>query len=82
MALVYSGQQVQELITLVVVLVVATLLEVHIQQELVAQVVVEMGALVPATQQAVMQRLTLVEAVVLETLRPVIQKAEKAAPAS
>ena len=82
MALVYSGQQVQELITLVVVLVVVTLLEVHIQQELVAQVVVEMGALVPATQQAVMQRLTLVEAVVLETLRPVIQKAEKAVPAS
>jgi hypothetical protein len=67
---------------LVVVVVVGTLPEVHIQRQLVALVVVEMGALLPATQPVVMQRLTLVEVVVLETILTVTQKAEKAALAS
>ena len=62
---------------LVVVLVVDTLLEVHIQQELVVLVVAGMEEIVLSTQQVVMQHLTLVEVVVLETIRPVIQKAEK-----
>jgi hypothetical protein len=67
---------------LVAAVVVGTLLEVHIQRQLVALVVVEMGALVPATQPVVMQRLTLVEVVVLETITTAIQKAEKAVLAS
>ena len=67
---------------LVVVLVVDTLLEVHIQQELVVLVVAGMEALAVATRQVVMQRLIRVEVVEVETMRPVIQKAEKAARAS
>jgi hypothetical protein len=62
---------------LVVVLVVVTLLAVHIPQALVVLVVVGMEAIALSTQQVVTQRLTLAEAVVLETIRPVIQKAEK-----
>jgi hypothetical protein len=81
-ALVQSGQQVQEPIMLVVVLVVVILLELHIQQELEVLVVVGMEAIVLSTQQVGMQHLTLVEAVVLETLRRVIQKGETAVLAS
>ena len=62
---------------LVVVLVVDTLLAVPIHQGPGAMVVAGMEALAVATRQVVMQRLTLVEVVVLETIRPVIQKAEK-----
>ena len=62
---------------LVVVLVVDTLLAVPIHQELVVLVVAGMEEIVLSTQQVVMQHLTLVEVVVLETIRPVIQKAEK-----
>jgi hypothetical protein len=67
---------------LVVVLVVVTRMEVHIHQELVVLVVVGMEAIALSNQQVVTQRLTLVEAVVLETIRPVLQKAEKAVLAS
>jgi hypothetical protein len=67
---------------LVVVLVVDTLLAVPIHQGPGAMVVVGMEAIVLSTQQVVTQHLTLVEVVVLETIRPVIQKAEKAVLAS
>ena len=67
---------------LVVVLVVDTLLAVPIHQELGAMVVAGMEALAVATRQVVMQRLIRVEVVEVETMRPVIQKAEKAARAS
>jgi hypothetical protein len=67
---------------LVVVLVVVTLKEVHIQQELVEQVVVGMEAIVLSNQRVVTQHLTLVEVVVLETIITVMRKAEKAVLAS
>ena len=67
---------------LVVVLVVDTLLAVPIHQGPGAMVVAGMEALAVATRQVVMQRLIRVEVVEVETMRPVMQKAEKVARAS
>jgi len=67
---------------LVAVLVVVTLKEVHIQQELVVLVAVGMEAIVLSNQQVVTQHLTLVEAVVLETILMVLQKAVRVVLAS
>ena len=67
---------------LVVVLVVDTLLAVPIHQGPGAMVAAEMEALAVATRQVVMQRLIRVAVVEVETMRPVMQKAEKVARAS
>ncbi len=67
---------------LAVGLVVVTLKEVHIQQELVALVAAGMEGIVLSNQQVVTQHLTLVEAVVLETILMVLQKAVRVVLAS
>ena len=61
---------------------VVTLKEVHIQQELVVLVAVGMEAIALSNQQVVTQHLTLVEAVVLETILMVLQKAVRVVLAS
>ena len=82
MVLGWSGQQGQEHITPVVVLVVVIHKEVHTQQALVVLVAAAMAAILLSSQQAVTQHLTRVEVVVLETIITVMQKAEKVVRAS
>ena len=67
---------------LVVVLVVDTLREVHIQQEPAALVAAGMEGIVLSNQQVVTQHPAQVAVAVLETIRPVIQKAVRVVLAS
>ncbi len=67
---------------LAVGLLAATLQELHIQQELAGMVAAGMEAQAPEIQQVVMPHLTLVEAVVLETMLMLFQKAAMAVLAS
>ena len=82
MALVQSGQQVQELIMLVVGLVVVTLREVHIQQEPGAMGAAGMEGIVLSNQQVVTQHPAQVAVAALETIWVVLQKAARVVLAS